>query len=133
MFDLGETSEPTFEVTLVAARPGKRVVNQASLEWTSLHGDNVDTAYALSPYNALIVEPRLDPMTPVDLYQVVASISVIAPAIPETGFAPGVGSALPARPEAHPGTPLGDMKLEIPALDLRSPIVGVGTDAAGWT
>ncbi|MEJ2011795.1 MAG: sortase [Anaerolineales bacterium] len=131
-FDLTETSQITFDVVLGDIRPGQRLVNQASLEWTSLPDDNVAAAYALSPFNALAAERRYDPTTPVDLYQVLASVSVGAPELPETGFAPGQRTPLPAQPVSKAYTSLGDLELEIPSLGMRASIVGVGTDDSGW-
>ncbi|MFN2275277.1 MAG: hypothetical protein ACK2TX_10565, partial [Anaerolineales bacterium] len=131
-FDLVETSQVVFEATLGAVRPGERIQNQASLEWTSLPDDNVNTPYALSPFNALAVERRYDPTTPVVFYQAVASVLVGAPELPATGFAPGTRTVLPRNPAQLPLLTLGDLQLGIPSLGIRSTIVGVGTDEAGW-
>jgi LPXTG-site transpeptidase (sortase) family protein len=131
-FDLGDTSQITFDVTLGPVRPGQRVLNQAALEWTSLPDDNVAAPYALSPFNALAVERRYDPTTPVDLYQVLAEVSVGAPELPATGFAPGQRTTLPPIPGQLPYSDIGGIQLEIPSLGLRSPIIGVATDESGW-
>jgi LPXTG-site transpeptidase (sortase) family protein len=131
-FGLSETSVITFEATLGALSPGQRVPNEASLEWTSLPDDNVSLPYSLSDYNALAVERRYDPNTPVDIYQVLASVLVGTPALPETGFEPGRLTHLPPAPFPAPYADLGDLRLEIPALGLRSSIVGVATDDSGW-
>lgn len=54
-----------------------------------------------------------------------------APALPETGFAPGRATTLPPQPAERSYTALGDVWLEIPSLDVRSRIVGVGQSEDG--
>jgi len=55
-----------------------------------------------------------------------------APALPETGFAPGPrATTLPPQPAERAYTALGDVWLEIPSLDVRSTIVGVGQSEDG--
>ncbi len=50
--------------------------------------------------------------------------------LPNTGFAPGRISSLPAQETAYAG--LGDLWLEIPRLEQSLPIVGVPLDKNGW-
>jgi LPXTG-site transpeptidase (sortase) family protein len=50
--------------------------------------------------------------------------------MPETGFAPGVVTTLPAQTEAY--ATLSDLKLEIPSQNVSATIVGVPSTAEGW-
>ena len=131
-FDLADTSTVQFDAVLINLPPGSRVTNEVSLEWTSLPEDNVSTPFALSNHNALAVERRYDPATPVDVYQVIASITVGIPALPETGFAPNRPSDIPHQPSALSYRNLGEMWLQIPALEINARIVGVSTGDQGW-
>ncbi|MCJ7823455.1 MAG: sortase, partial [Anaerolineales bacterium] len=131
-FGLTDTSTVQFDVVLINVPPGARVTNEASLEWTSLPDDNVSTPFALSNYNALAVERRYDPTTPVDVYRAVANAIVGTPALPETGFAPGRRSEIPQQPSDQNYRNLGEMWLQIPALEISAPIVGVSTSDQGW-
>ena len=131
-FDLTDTSTIQFDVQLINLPSGIRVANEASLEWTSLPDDNVSTPFALSSYNALAVERRYDPATPVDVYRVVANVTVGTPDLPETGFAPGRHSEISNQPSALSYRNLGEMWLQIPALEINAPIVGVSTSDQGW-
>jgi LPXTG-site transpeptidase (sortase) family protein len=51
---------------------------------------------------------------------------------PETGFAPGRRTPLPAQPAAAAYSDLGDLWLEIPSLGVRRAITGVPRMAEGW-
>jgi LPXTG-site transpeptidase (sortase) family protein len=52
--------------------------------------------------------------------------------LPETGFHPGVISSLPAQPVEKAYATYGDMRLEIPKLDVELPIVGVPLVKGEW-
>ena len=52
--------------------------------------------------------------------------------LPETGFAPGKLTFLPLQPSALVYQSLGDLWLEIPALGVQTPIVGVPQGGSGW-
>jgi LPXTG-site transpeptidase (sortase) family protein len=52
--------------------------------------------------------------------------------LPETGFAPGRITRLPARPEGAAYHSLGDLWLEIPSQNVGTPIVGVQKGNSGW-
>lgn len=131
-FTVGETSTIEFQATLGSVSPGERVANEVSLEWTSLPDDNVSAPFSLSDFNPLAVERRYDPAAPADVYRVVASVSVGAPELPETGFAPNRTTDLPPAPEQLPYSSIGEFTLIIPELGLSKPIVGVSTDDQGW-
>ncbi len=67
--------------------------------------------------------------------QASAAIAIVqagAPAAPETGFAPGqISFVLPA-PAANPYRSYGTLWLEIPALEVKIPILGVPQLTTGW-
>ena len=127
-FGLGETATVQFQATLGNLGAGNGVTNTARLEWTSLP-DNPPASLNLSSYNTLATERRYDPANGVDLYGVGASATVTVPRLPETGFAPDRITPLHG---ANQLMDLGDLHLEIPALDIEIPIVGVPADAEGW-
>ncbi|MBN2116062.1 MAG: sortase [Anaerolineales bacterium] len=52
--------------------------------------------------------------------------------IPQTGFAPGLVTALPEQPADKAYTDLGDLWIEIPRLNLKTSITGVPLKADGW-
>jgi len=131
-FDQADTSTVQFDAVLINLPAGARVTNEVSLEWTSLPEDNVSAPFSLSSYNALATERRYDPATPVDVYQVIASITVGTPALPATGFAPGRPSDIPHQPSDLSYKNLGEVWLEIPVLEINASIVGVSTGDQGW-
>jgi LPXTG-site transpeptidase (sortase) family protein len=59
-------------------------------------------------------------------------LTIGAGGLPETGFAPGVVTTLPAQPESTYYTDLYSLGLEIPKLDVDIPIVGVPKTEDGW-
>ena len=127
-FGLGETATVQFQATLGNLGAGNRVTNTVRLEWTSLP-DNPPASLNLSSYNTLATERRYDPGNGVDLYGVAASATVGVPRLPETGFAPDRVTLLHG---ANLLMDLGDLQLEIPALDIEVPIVGVPSGDEGW-
>jgi len=58
--------------------------------------------------------------------------AVLPKELPETGFAPGLITRLPAQPAALAYSALGDLWLEIPALKVSASIVGVPLGSDGW-
>jgi LPXTG-site transpeptidase (sortase) family protein len=128
-FPLGSNSEIEFQAILGYLRPGRSVTNSAFLEWSTLPGD-VSTAQ--SGYNTLSTERFYDPGDPVNIYSVSAEAAVRVPELPATGFAPGRHTPLPDFAAKNLYQNLGDLWLEIPALNLRVTIVGVPTNSEGW-
>jgi LPXTG-site transpeptidase (sortase) family protein len=64
-----------------------------------------------------------------------ATIAIVAPGEPEapaTGFTPGRRTVLPPAPKDLPYVSYGDLWLEIPALRVETPILGVPRSRAGW-
>ncbi len=53
-------------------------------------------------------------------------------ALPATGFAPGVYTAIAEQPQSLLYTGMGDLRLEIPSLRVNASIVGVPLDKQGW-
>ncbi len=124
-FPLGSTAHIRFQAILHASG-GHSATNTASVAWSSLPGD---VSAPQSNYNALSHERWYDPLSPVDVYGHEDSISVMM-ALPDTGFAPGQVTTLPAQQVAY--DKLDGLILEIPKLGVRVPIVGVPRDAKGW-
>jgi LPXTG-site transpeptidase (sortase) family protein len=52
--------------------------------------------------------------------------------LPDTGFAPGLQTPLALQPPAKAYASLGDLWLEIPALRVKTPLVGVHQGNDGW-
>lgn len=52
--------------------------------------------------------------------------------LPETGFVPGQQTALPAQIGDQSPLEIGQLRLEIPALDINIPITGIPFDDATW-
>ena len=126
----GDNSVISFDVTLdPSLRRGDRVENTAALSWTSLPGD---VSNPQSIHNVLSTERFYDPGSAVNVYGLEASAVIRVPALPETGFAPGVVTDLPQQPSDLPYAALEDLRLEIPLLDLSLPIVSVPQNTQGW-
>ncbi|MBN2356208.1 sortase [candidate division KSB1 bacterium] len=60
------------------------------------------------------------------------SSGITALRLPATGFAPDKISALPEQPARPAYSPLGELWMEIPSLDLKKNIVGVPQSMEGW-
>jgi LPXTG-site transpeptidase (sortase) family protein len=86
-----------------------------------------------SPYNEHSTERSYDPeSSTLNDYGASSSVTLREPSLPATGFAPGVRTVLPAQPFDLAYDPMDGMTLEIPALHLVMPIVGVPATLAGW-
>ena len=96
------------------------------MEWTSLPGD-VSTPQSS---NVLSVEREYDPGDPVNVYGLGASSTITVPELPATGFAPGRVTDLPPDPQRYES--LGSLWLEVPALGIEIPIIGVPLNDQGW-
>jgi LPXTG-site transpeptidase (sortase) family protein len=128
-FPLGGSSQVRFQAVLGSLSPGSIVTNQALLEWSSLSG-NISSPQ--SSFNTLSVERTYDPGDPVNVYGVTAyaEVTVAAAALPATGFAPDRMTTLPADPDIY--TALGGLWIDIPALRVQVPIIGVPLAVSGW-
>jgi LPXTG-site transpeptidase (sortase) family protein len=118
-----------FQATVGDLDPGQSVVNTAFLEWSTLPGD---VSAPQSTFNDLSTERRYDPASPADVYQVSAEITIRAPQLPATGFAPGRITALPSQPVDRAYADLGGLWLQIPRLGVGLPIVGIPLAQDGW-
>jgi large repetitive protein len=123
-FGLTDTVTITFDAIFVGPPD---VTNQASVAWTSLPLD----PGVQSGYNPNSTERDYDPLDEAGINSYGASSNVVltVPELPETGFAPGVVTPLPAAPAA---VPQADFALEIPDLGLALPVLGIPLDAGGW-
>ena len=131
-FPLGSSSEVTYQATLDPLPAGTALSNDAFLQWSSLPGD---VSAPQSTFNTLSTERFHDPGDPVNIYGLGAAstVTVTAPppaaSLPDTGFAPGIRTALP--PQDLNYAPTG-LELEIPSLGVSVSIVGVPLTAAEW-
>jgi LPXTG-site transpeptidase (sortase) family protein len=121
----------TFNAVFVGPAP---VTNTASVEWSSLQIDPGLPLQPQSPYNIHSTERRFNPLNQsVNNYQANSSV-VLNQArgrLPDTGFAPGVMTPLRRMPrEIYLQT--GGITLEIPALKINTPIVGVPLRNGDW-
>lgn len=133
------TSVIQFQAVLGSVTPGDSVTNLASVEWTTLPGippspppPPILLVGQESQYNATSFERRYDPFRPADIYRVTSSATVGVPSLPKTGFAPDRFTDLPLQPANQSYQALGDLWLEIPALGVKIPIVGVPMNSNGW-
>jgi len=152
-FPLGASSTVTFDAVFVGPAP---VTNSASVEWTSLlidpAVDNLppapDIPEALSDYNSNATERWYDPSAPVGVnnYTVEDGVTLSAPSphsdgnggsnsrfsqLPATGFAPGSVTMIPAQSSEKKYSPT-DLWLEVPALGVSIPILGVPLVENSW-
>lgn len=119
-----------FRARVTHIQPGNSVTNVAQVIWSSLPGS---VGAPQSPYNNRSTERSYVPGSSVDVYSALgeASLLVPEPELPKTGFAPGVVTQVPAQPAEKQYTAQG-MTLEIPALGVKAPIMGVPLTAQGW-
>ncbi|MGD8604296.1 MAG: sortase, partial [Anaerolineales bacterium] len=125
----GGPAQIQFQAALAHLPPDTDVRNDVLLLWTSLPGD---FSSPQSIYNSLSTERRYDPLSPVDVYGVAASVNVSTPALPDTGFAPGQVTLLPKQPPAFEYKAMDGMWVEIPSLGIGRSVVGVPLDESGW-
>ena len=147
-----------FQARLANLAAGSSVTNSTAAAWTSLPGD-VTTPQ--SAFNVLSIERHYDPGSNIDIYTASDSTSVRVRSaggsgddggsggddtgptnpltyllgrllIPVTGFAPNQMTVLPAQPASQRYDALGDIWLEVPALELEAPIVGVPLSGPSW-
>jgi LPXTG-site transpeptidase (sortase) family protein len=122
-FPLGASATVTFKARFIGPPP---VINTASLEWSSLQIDPAPRLQPQSPYNRHSTERRYDPpSSTINDYRTEASATINVPRSPDTGFAAGQMTILPAQPVEKAYQSLGDLWLEIPRLGVNVSIVGV--------
>jgi large repetitive protein len=125
---IGASATITFQTTVHLGHGGG-ATNTAAVEWSSLPGDFGDPQ---SPYNGYSTERYYDPNDPVNIYGTSSSARVQVPALPDTGFAPGRVTSLPQQPAEKPYASLDKLRLQIPAIGVNIPIVGVPASAESW-
>ncbi len=118
------------------------VTNSTAAAWTSLPGD---VSAPQSAFNVLSHERNYDPGSNVDIYTVSDSITVnsgggdstgdggasglVAPA---AGFAPDGMTLLPAQPLTQQYAVMGDVWLDVPAIDVQASILGIPQTDQSW-
>ena len=125
----GQTTSLRFQAKIPARSRSQTYTNNARLIWSSLPGS---TAAPLTPNNPLSTERFYAPGSSLNDYTLTAAASVMPILLPETGFAPGRVTRLPAQTAEKAYTALSQISLEIPALDVEIPVMGVPRSAAGW-
>jgi LPXTG-site transpeptidase (sortase) family protein len=128
-FPLGESSEIRYQAILGNLPSGSSVTNTAFLQWSSLQGD---FSTPQSTFNSLSTERDYDPGDPVNIYGLGASASIRVAQLPDTGFAPGQVTQLPPINMTPMYQGMGGMWLDIPALNVLFPIVGVPMGDQDW-
>ena len=126
----GNTGVIRFQATVLTVPALGGITNTAAVEWTSLPGDPGQ----ISPYNPLSTERRYDPGDPTNNYGASSSFTLNAlrqEELPATGFAPGVITDISRQPQTLYSKD-GDLALEIPALKVDLPIVGVPLQNGIW-
>ncbi len=120
-----------FQATVLAIPAAGGITNTAAVEWTSLPLDPGQ----ISLYNVLSTERYYDPADPANNYGTDASVTLNAlggaALLPSTGFAPGVRTDLSGL-KVTQYSQNADLSLEIPALKLNLPIVGVPLQNGDW-
>ncbi|MBI4928194.1 MAG: sortase, partial [Anaerolineae bacterium] len=124
VFGLTDTAEVTYQAIFLSE---KNSTNAAAAYWTSLPID------PSNPYNQEGGYRGYVPGDSVNDYVAESSVRIREPEeLPNTGFAPGVVTTLPAQPADKGYQQLDGITLEIPALGLSMPVVGVPLTADGW-
>jgi LPXTG-site transpeptidase (sortase) family protein len=117
--------------------PGTSISNEASVEWSSLPGDESSPR---SAYNDYSTERYYDPADPdnINIYGGITSADVVTVGginlpdqLPQTGFAPDQVTVLLEQPSAYTDYDQG-LWLEIPILGISETIVGVPMGENGW-
>ena len=130
-FPIGEKAEITFKAQFIGPSPA---VNKANVVWKSIPVLPGPIFQPKSPYNQHSTERGYDPkdLVPND-YGTESSVVIRTPGkLPNTGFAPGVRTVLPAQPLGQAYSAMDGLWLEIPALNLKMPIVGIPYGSNGW-
>ena len=123
----GQNAVIEFKVRASRVTPGSTIINTALASWNSLP-DSLSGSQ--SPLNPLAVRRSYQPNDPVDTYASLSSAQITIPALPDTGFAPGKITPLPAASQEFQD--LGSLWLEVPSLGVQNPIVGVPLRGGEW-
>ena len=125
-FGLDDTAEISFQAVYHGPNDAQNV---ASVVWTSLP----ETPGQLTPYNPAAIERTYQPGdNTVNDYEAESSATVSYPRLlPNTGFAAGRVSVVPAQPADQQYQAMDGMWLEIPRLNLKMSIVGIPLNFQG--
>jgi LPXTG-site transpeptidase (sortase) family protein len=127
----GGTGVVRFQATVLSLPAQGGVTNTAAVEWTSLPGDPGQ----ISPHNDLSTERFYDPGDPANTYGVEASFTINAlirgAALPNSGFPPGLVTKIGAEPQGLYYSQ-NDLTLEIPALKVNLPVMGIPLKNGTW-
>jgi len=127
----GGTGVIRFQATVLSLPTQGGVTNTAAVEWTSLPGDPGQ----ISGYNDLSTERYYDPVDPANNYGVEDSFTLNAlvrgASLPATGYAPGVVTKIGTEPQGY-YSPQNDLTVEIPALKVRLPVMGIPLQNGTW-
>jgi LPXTG-site transpeptidase (sortase) family protein len=119
-----------FQATVLTVPAQGGITNTANVEWTSLPGDPGQ----ISQFNTLSTERYYDPADPANNYGTSSSFTLNAvtqAALPATGFAPGVVTKIGSQPQGL-YSPQNDLNLEIPALKVKLPVMGIPLQSGSW-
>jgi LPXTG-site transpeptidase (sortase) family protein len=122
------------------------VTNSTAAAWTSLPGD---VSAPQSAFNVLSRERNYDPGSNIDIYTVNDNITVRSGSgggdgsssesddpggliVPAAGFAPDGMTLLPAQPIAQQYTVMGNVWLDVPAIDMQASIFGIPQAGQSW-
>ena len=130
-FPLGSQADVSFTAQFVGPSPQ---TNTSTVEWSSIQIDPRPHFVALSAFNTLSTERRYVPASAtINDYFASSTVALQAPrGLPKTGFAPRVRTILPVQPLDKAYNSIDGMWLEIPALNLKMPIIGVPASSDGW-
>jgi LPXTG-site transpeptidase (sortase) family protein len=117
-----------FRATVLSIPEDNQITNGVTGEWTSLPFDVSDPQ---SDYNDMSVERVFPPGSSVDTYIDTDEVVLRRASQPDTGFAPGRISTLD-KSQKTTYADLGSISLEIPALGINIPIVGVPLNGKTW-
>jgi LPXTG-site transpeptidase (sortase) family protein len=134
---LGQNVQITYKAIFIGPSP---TINTVGVEWTSIRIDPTNPNLPPNPvqrsvYNINSTERWYNPLNTVpNNYHAVSKVTIQVPqsGLPDTGFAPGQVSNIPAQPSAKAYTSLDGMQIEIPALGLYIPVTGVPYVDGRW-
>jgi LPXTG-site transpeptidase (sortase) family protein len=122
--DNGISGVVRFQANVLSVPDLGGITNTSSVMWTSLPDDPGQ----ISQYNALSTERTYDPGAS---SSITLNALTLGSALPATGFAPGVVTDISGLPQTL-YSKNRDLTLEIPALKVDLPIVGVPLQNGNW-
>jgi len=126
-----ENSLWEISLTTGAAINRRPLDNGADYESVACH-KTLSTTPTPTPTNTPPPGATLTPTPPATTTPPIGDPAADVAELPDTGFAPGRVSALPAPLSDIRPRSLGDLWIEVPDLDIQIPIVGVPLQEEGW-